>query len=160
MHEAAETSFSTLMGNGRRLAAARELGRFAIGRSKHTFPGIMLALVEDVPKLMPDRTRRFLEEGRSLREEIARRVGNGVLLYPSYPTVAPKHVWPLLTPFHWVYTAIFNALEMPVTQVPLGLNAAGVPLGVQIVAGHGRDHVSIAVAMELERACGGWVPPS
>jgi fatty acid amide hydrolase 2 len=30
---------------------------------------------------------------------------------------------------------------------------------VQVVAAPGRDHVSIAVAMELERVFGGWVSP-
>ncbi len=49
---------------------------------------------------------------------------------------------------------------VPVTQVPLGLNADGLPLGVQVAAGPGRDHVSIAVAHELERVFGGWVPPT
>jgi fatty acid amide hydrolase 2 len=53
----------------------------------------------------------------------------------------------------------FNLAELPVTQVPLGLGRAGLPLGVQVVAGHGRDHVAIAVALELERVFGGWVPP-
>ena len=48
---------------------------------------------------------------------------------------------------------------MPVTEVPLGLNEAGLPLGVQVAAGRDRDHVAIAVAMELERAFGGWAPP-
>jgi fatty acid amide hydrolase 2 len=31
---------------------------------------------------------------------------------------------------------------------------------VQVVPAPGRDHVSIAVAMELERVFGGWVPPN
>jgi fatty acid amide hydrolase 2 len=34
------------------------------------------------------------------------------------------------------------------------------PLGVQVAAGPGRDHVSIAVAQLLEREFGGWVPPA
>jgi fatty acid amide hydrolase 2 len=34
------------------------------------------------------------------------------------------------------------------------------PLGVQVAAAAGRDHVSIAVALELERVFGGWVPPA
>ena len=46
------------------------------------------------------------------------------------------------------------------TQVPLGLGERGLPLGVQVAAGPGRDHVSIAVALELERVFGGWVPPT
>jgi len=43
--------------------------------------------------------------------------------------------------------------------VPMGLNPRGLPVGVQVAAGLDRDHVSIAVALELERVFGGWVPP-
>lgn len=84
---------------------------------------------------------------------------SGVILYPPFPTPAPKHYRPLWPPFQWVYTAIVNVLEFPSTQVPMGLNAQGLPVGTQVIAGHGRDHVAIAVALELERALGGWVPP-
>jgi MYXO-CTERM domain-containing protein len=80
------------------------------------------------------------------------------MLYPPYPTPAPRHNQPLFSPFNWVYTAIFNVLELPVTAAPLGLNERGLPLGVQIAATHGNDHLTLAVALELERAFGGWVP--
>jgi Asp-tRNA(Asn)/Glu-tRNA(Gln) amidotransferase A subunit family amidase len=83
----------------------------------------------------------------------------GVMLFPSYPTVAPKHGVPLLVPFKWVYTGIFNVMEMPVTQVPMGLDERNIPLGVQVAATNKRDVLSIAVALELERAVGGWTPP-
>jgi hypothetical protein len=56
-------------------------------------------------------------------------------------------------------TSIWNVLELPVTQVPLGLSSEGLPLGVQIVAGNGNDHLSIAVALFLEQKFGGWTPP-
>jgi fatty acid amide hydrolase 2 len=56
--------------------------------------------------------------------------------------------------------AAFNLLGLPATQVPLGLGKRGLPLGVQVVAAAGQDHRSVAVALELERAFGGWVPPS
>ena len=46
-------------------------------------------------------------------------------------------------------TSMFNLTGSPVTQVPLGLNRGGLPLGVQVVAGRDRDHVSIAIAMAL-----------
>jgi fatty acid amide hydrolase 2 len=55
--------------------------------------------------------------------------------------------------------ALFNLVGLPATEVPLGLGERGLPLGVQVGAGRDRDHVSIAVAIELERAFGGWVPP-
>jgi fatty acid amide hydrolase 2 len=54
---------------------------------------------------------------------------------------------------------MFNLAGVPVTEVPLGLSVRGLPLGVQVAAGMDRDHASIAVALELERAFGGWVPP-
>ena len=94
-----------------------------------------------------------------LREELVTAIGDGVMLYPSYTRVAPKHSAPFLTPLDWVYTAIFNVLELPVTQVPLGLSREGLPLGVQVVGPHMGDHRTIAVGMALERAMGGWVPP-
>jgi fatty acid amide hydrolase 2 len=64
-----------------------------------------------------------------------------------------------LPPFNWVYTGIMNVMELPVTEVPMGLNPQGLPLGVQVAGNHGCDHVTIAVALELEKEFGGWVPP-
>jgi fatty acid amide hydrolase 2 len=117
-------------------------------------------MLERVPQLMADRTKKTAALGAELRAEIESFLGdNGVLLKPSYPTVAPKHHRALLPPFKWIYTGIFNVLEMPVTQVPLGLDPGGVPVGVQVAASNGNDHVTIRVAEELERAIGGWIPP-
>ena len=58
-----------------------------------------------------------------------------------------------------MYTAIFNVMEFAVTQVPLGLDGGGLPLGVQVAAATGGDHRTIAVARFLEERFGGWVPP-
>jgi fatty acid amide hydrolase 2 len=59
----------------------------------------------------------------------------------------------------FIYTGVFNVLQLPATQVPMGLDRDGLPTGLQVVAGPAEDHVTIAVAMELERAFGGWVSP-
>ncbi|HZS41880.1 MAG TPA: amidase family protein, partial [Polyangia bacterium] len=153
-------SFSELLGDGQPRRWAAELLRWAVGRSPHTLPAIVLAMVEKIPALMPEAQRRAIELGQALRSELSARLGShGVMLYPPYASCAPPHYKPLMPPFNWVYTAIFNVLELPVTQVPLGLNADGVPLGVQVAASHGNDHLTIAVALELERQFGGWVPP-
>ena len=48
----------------------------------------------------------------------------------------------------------------PATVVPMGLDEHGLPLSVQVVATHGRDHLTLAAALALEEAFGGWVPPS
>jgi fatty acid amide hydrolase 2 len=99
-------------------------------------------------------------EGAALRAELVEALGeDGVMLYPVYPETAPKHGWPLVPPTRWAYPAILNVLEMPATAVPLGLDARGLPRGIQVAAAHGKDHLTIAVATELERAFGGWVPP-
>jgi len=65
-----------------------------------------------------------------------------------------------MRPFNFVYTAIINVMQLPATQIPLGLGRDGVPLGVQVIAAPARDHLTIAVAHQLEREFGGWVPPS
>src|SRR5262249_18671052 len=123
-------------------------------------PSVVLVLMEGLTARFPARLERFVAAGRALKAEVEARLGpHGVMLYPPYPTVAPPPRRPLFPPFNWVYTAIPNGLELPVTQVPLGLNAQGLPLGVQVAGAPGNDHVTIAVALELERAFGGWVPP-
>lgn len=153
-------SFASLLGGGTEIRAGRELGRWALGRSPHTLPALGLALLEKLPKLVPARGQRMVEAGLRLRDEITEAIGpNGVMLYPSYPTTAPRHMKPLWPPFNWVYTALFNVMLLPATQVPLGLGAGGLPLGVQVASTHGNDGRTIAVALELERAFGGWVPP-
>lgn len=98
--------------------------------------------------------------GEELRAGIATLLGErGVILYPPYPCPAPRHHAPMLPPHGFPFAGIWNILHSAVTQVPLGLDDAGLPLGVQVIARPGGDHLTIAVALELERALGGWVPP-
>jgi len=120
-----------------------------------------LALIETVGKKFPSRLDEYVKLGAELKEEVYGLLGNdSVILYPSYASTAPKHGIPLLIPIKWVYTAIWNVLELPVTQVPMGVGPSGLPTGVQVVAPHGHDHISIAVALELEKAFGGWATRS
>ena len=84
---------------------------------------------------------------------------NGVLLYPSHPTPAPYHGQPIVKTFNFSYTAIFNVLGNPVTQVPLGIGKDRVPIGIQVVGGRNQDRNCLAVAAELEKLFGGWVAP-
>ncbi|MBN2494398.1 MAG: amidase [Deltaproteobacteria bacterium] len=148
-----------LGGDGPPVRPVRELARWALGRSPHTLPSLGLALLEQVP-LSESMRQGFLEAGRALGAALGSRLGERcVMLYPSHPRPAPRHAEPLLHPFDWIYTGIFNALELPVSQVPLGLGRAGLPLGVQVVGADACDHVTVAVALALERDLGGWVPP-
>jgi fatty acid amide hydrolase 2 len=63
------------------------------------------------------------------------------------------------SPLDFIYTGLFTTLGHPATSVPTGLNADGLPLGVQVVARHGMDHLTLACAEFLELTFGGWTPP-
>lgn len=154
--------FRKLMQRPSRRSLIKHLLRPSDLGGDHTLPATVLGLVEDVSTLFPSQSRAAIRRGVALREELLTAMGgHGVLLYPPYPSPAPKHRAPLLRPLAWVYTAVMNAMGLPVTQVPLGLDSQGLPLGVQVVGAPGDDHVTIAVAEALERArIAGWVPPS
>ncbi len=153
--------FRKLMQRPQKRQLLRHLLHSSAFGGPHTLPATILGLVEDVGEWAPSRTKLALSQGRELRETLLDLIGEGVLLYPPYPVPAPRHNEPLRRPFAWVYTALFNAMGFPVTQVPTGLNQQGLPLGVQIVAAPGHDHVTIAVAVALEKAgVAGWVPPA
>ncbi len=157
-----------LIGNGVRVKTGHELLKWFCGRSAHIFPVLSLAFLEQLSSRasawLPKRTQRLVREFELLKQELTDLLTpTTVLLYPSYISPAPRHNEPIFNALcgriTWVYTGIFNVLGLPVTQVPLGLNSKGLPLGVQVIARHGYDHVSIAVAMALEQAIGGWMPP-
>lgn len=165
LQEAEDQSFSErLYGpNPGTLRGLRELFLWTIGLSNHTLPAIGLAILEKLTMLLASekRIQQLRQDADALRAEIEAMLGDrGVLLFPSFPTVAPKHSRALFLPIQWIYTAIFNTLELPVTQVPLGLNPDGLPLGVQVVGKRGADALTISVARQLERAgVAGWKPP-
>jgi fatty acid amide hydrolase 2 len=130
-------------------------------RSVHTSALVISNLAEKASKRMPAALeRRATAASRALQAEVEDAIGDGVLLHPPFARVAPRHGATVGRPWILGPQAIFNLLGLPATEVPLGLNPRGLPLGVQVAAGRGRDHVSIAVALELERAFGGWSPPS
>lgn len=136
-----------------------ELLRKFLFRSTHTLPAIGLAILEAIPNKY---NQRFHKMAHKFHNEIQTLLGDdGVLLFPTFPKSAPVHGWPvLMNTFDYIYCGIINALSLPSTQCPLGLDSQKLPLGIQCVAGHSRDRLCLAVAQEIERAMGGWVPPS
>ena len=52
-----------------------------------------------------------------------------------------------------------GVVYLPSTVSPVGLTRAGLPVGVQAVAGHLRDRTSIAFARLLAQEIGGFQPP-
>ena len=159
MASAAQKSFCFYMGNQE--AAINpfwELLKSCVRLSNHTIPAIGLGMLEKFESLAPKSvSESFIQMGEELRQELESVLGeDGVLLYPSHPSVALNHNMPLLFPFNFTYTAIFNVLYLPVTQCPVGLSKSGLPLGIQVVAANCKDRLTIAVAMEIEKLCGGW----
>lgn len=135
----------------------RGLFRGGIAHTRPTRIALAVELLQGERGTAPP--ERLLTSAKHLVDELVEVVGDGVLLHPAHPSPAPKHgrtvgrLWLLSS------AAIFNLAGLPVTEVPLGLTADGLPVGVQVAAGIDRDHVSIAVALELERVFGGWSPP-
>jgi fatty acid amide hydrolase 2 len=159
-----ETPFAELMGQGTPISPVAELARWAVGRSQHTAMASLLALTEPLPDLLPSYRDRMVALRQDVRDELLSHMGlEGLLLFPSFTRVAPKHHSPFLRQlflrFDYAYCALMNVMEFPVTQVPLGLTPSALPLGLQLVAPQGQDHLTIAGALELETAFGGWVPP-
>lgn len=150
-------SFSALLGEpGPPVWPMWELLKAAVGKSNHTMASILFAILSKLTK--PPSSALQIKE--KVKQDFTELLGtDGVLLYPSFTRVAPKHHHPLFAVNDLIYTAIFNVLGLPVTQCPLGLNEEGLPLGVQVVAGRLQDHLTIATAQFLEKAFGGWRDP-
>lgn len=148
--------YSEILGGDRKLAPFREIGRLILGRSRHTLPALLVVALEDIMSHFPGRKQAMVDVGRALQAELEDVLGpRGVLLFPPYSRPAPRHVMPLLTPFDFVCTGLFNVLEFPSTTLPI-LWHHGLPVGVQVIGRRGNDGLTIAVAAELERAFSGW----
>jgi amidase len=64
---------------------------------------------------------------------------------------------PYLDMFGWI--ALATLTYLPATVVPVGLTAAGLPVGIQIVGPYLEDRTTLAVARCIEELLGGFVPP-
>ncbi|KAL4232568.1 Fatty-acid amide hydrolase 2 [Mactra antiquata] len=158
------TSFCQYMGyGGKPVNPFIEFFKWLFGKSNHTLPALGLGCVEKFDRILESTgvNETSLLGFEKLEAEMNEVLDdNTIIIYPSHPKLAPYHNQPLLYPFNWAYTGLFNTLGLPVTQVPLGLSKEGLPLGVQIVAGMNRDAVCLAVANKLAKAkIAGWVNP-
>lgn len=157
MSKAEGPDYMDVLGGDEPLAAGRELLRMMVGRSKHTLPAVVIAGAERLTAKMPGKVEQSIAQGKQLQAEIEAALGpRGVLLVPPYSRPAPRHGSPLLTPLDFVFTGIFNVLELPSTAVPVGFDKDGLPLSVQVVGRRGADALTTAVAAALEDAFGGW----
>ncbi|XP_023220293.1 fatty-acid amide hydrolase 2-A-like [Centruroides sculpturatus] len=134
-----------------------ELFKWITNRSKHTLTCTLTTFTETngPPK------QKYIQMTNRLKREFENILKNdAIFLYPCHPQTAIFHHESLLKMYNIGYTAIFNVLGFPVTQCPLGLSLKGLPLGIQVVGGLDQDHLTIAVAKQLEKAFGGWRNPN
>lgn len=149
-----------MMHGGTRPSITLEALKHLTGAPDHTLPSLQYFVGERIFPLVPGKAKARAE-AVAMESKLTEMLGDGnIFVMPTHPRAAPKHRWPMLRPFDHAYTGIWNILRMPVTAVPLGLNEGGLPLGVQVAAGLGLDHVAIAAALALEARFGGWVPPA
>ncbi|XP_012235122.1 fatty-acid amide hydrolase 2 isoform X2 [Linepithema humile] len=140
-----------------------EFIKWLLFMSNHTLVALFTATFEKLSaiKYGNEEHGRLIQQSKDLYQEFRDILGeNGVFLYPTHPTAAPMHYEPMCKPFNFSYTGIINVLGLPATACPLGLNKQGLPIGIQVVAGLHQDRLTLAVAEELERGFGGWVPPT
>jgi fatty acid amide hydrolase 2 len=151
-----------LLNSWEKITASTRPGRKSHAPLAVRGPAAVLKVVDSAPlrTLRTRAARRLIDSAQRANDSLVESIGDGVLLYPPFPRLAPKHRHTLAQPWLATNTAIFNLYGLPATQVPLGLGAEGLPLGVQVVARPGADHVCFAIAGELETACGGWVDPA
>ncbi|KAM8705024.1 hypothetical protein ACLKA7_009478 [Drosophila subpalustris] len=139
-----------------------QLLRSLCGKSRYTTNAIIFDLMRRLNAFMPaQRLDTYRREGQAVAEELTRLLGeNGVMLFPTMHAPASRHGWTSLQLWGVDYTLIFNVLGFPVTHVPMGLNDLGLPIGFSVVAAPFQDRLCLRMAVELERAFGGWLPPT
>lgn len=142
--------------------ATQELVKLLFRQSQFT-AGVVVAMnCLSIPMLYNETK---VEYYKTLEQQLDKELSNllddnSVLILPTLPFAAPYHNEIPLFLASTCYTHIFNVLGLPSTQCPVGFNKKGLPIGVQIVSKRGNDHLTIACAVELEKAFGGWIPPT
>ena len=58
---------------------------------------------------------------------------------------------------NWI--ALATACHLPVTTIPAGLAASGLPVGAQIIGPHGADSRTLSIAQAIDEALGGFIAP-
>ena len=145
--------------DGRSINPWAQLMLWALRRSPHTYPALLLAAGETLSPLVAKRMERVAEKRLPMKLAIEETLGpRGVLICPTFPSVAPRHDAPLLRPMHWIACGIFNVLELPSTCVPIDRDDRDLPTSVQVVGCQENDGLTLAIGKILEEDTEGWRP--
>ncbi|XP_043483070.1 fatty-acid amide hydrolase 2-B isoform X2 [Leptopilina heterotoma] len=138
-----------------------EILKYLCFLSPHNFHAIFYGLVKKTVDMLPKSFKnRMIKKNDSVKKYIEDLLGDdGILICPTFSTSAFFHYEMLQYVYYSTFMTIFNSLGLPVTQCPMGITEKGLPVGLQIAAKSNCDHLTIAVAQEIERIFGGWQPP-
>ncbi|XP_051165523.1 fatty-acid amide hydrolase 2-A isoform X2 [Leptopilina boulardi] len=140
-----------------------EILKYLCFLSPHNFHAIFYGVIKKTVDMLPKSFKqRMIEKNSAVKKHLEDLLGDdGVLICPTFSTSAFFHYEMLQNVYYSTFMTIFNSLGFPVTQCPMGLSENGLPIGLQIAAKPNCDHLTIAVAQEIERTFGGWqAPPS
>ena len=59
-----------------------------------------------------------------------------------------------------VWPSVATLPQLPSLTIPIGKNADGLPIGVQVIGPYLEDYTPIAFAQAIEGICSGYTPPS
>lgn len=142
-----------------------ELGKSLVGQSEYSPSALTVAAAQEAtnatfkPENKPEVRERAQETLKLAREEFKSILGDdGVLFVATLPRTAPTHYGALFEFPNICYPIMFNYLNAPTIQVPMGTNN-GLPYGIQVAASANNDRLSLAIAKELETVFGGWIKP-
>ncbi|XP_017783293.1 PREDICTED: fatty-acid amide hydrolase 2-like [Nicrophorus vespilloides] len=129
-------------------------------QSKYSTHALLVSLVLHFNGGMPKGKKdiygvAFDKMKRNLLEKLG---DDGVLILPTFPTLYQHNEFALKS-IGIMYLGFCNLSGFPATQVPMGLNKKGLPIGIQVIATPHNDRLCLAVAKELEKGFSGWVPP-
>ncbi|XP_050082963.1 fatty-acid amide hydrolase 2-B isoform X1 [Anopheles aquasalis] len=140
----------------------REVLKYFFGQSDSDLPSVMIGPMQHIVNhYIPQSRLNFLDKQTELlRRDFLELLGtDGVFIYPGFPNTAHRHYRIFHKLVDTTYMMVFNTLGLPAASCMVGLDREKLPIGVQVVAAPGQDHLIFAVAKELERRFGGWVPP-
>ncbi|XP_011299621.1 fatty-acid amide hydrolase 2 [Fopius arisanus] len=145
-----------------RVNSTIEFMKSLLGLSQYSRPAIVMTMFQDMNGFMTlSEVPKYMRKMEELKLTLLDLLGDdGVFLYPTFTGAAPLLGQTMMHSTAASYSLLCNALGFPSTQIPMGLNARGLPTGFQVFAAPHQDRLCLAVAAELEQVFGGWIPPT
>jgi fatty acid amide hydrolase 2 len=149
IYQRLDYSLRKIITNGKDVNLLKELLLMSFRKSKMTLPAIISCLWEDFFKPSKKQILLGLQKSRTVLSSLSKVLdNNSIIVMPVYPTSAMRHNNPIIYPIDWIYSGIFNALNLPAVSIPMGLNTHKLPLGIQIISAAHND-ILILKAAEL-----------